>query len=83
MNKTIQLQDLGNKDYKETWEYQEELFKGIVDLKIRNRREELTLATPNYLCLWNILMFIGKSGDLSNLLLSEKQLEEKVLRSTN
>jgi lipoyl(octanoyl) transferase len=29
MNKTIQLQDLGNKDYKETWEYQEELFKGI------------------------------------------------------
>jgi lipoyl(octanoyl) transferase len=33
MNKTIQLQDLGNKDYKETWEYQEELFKGIVDLK--------------------------------------------------
>jgi lipoyl(octanoyl) transferase len=27
MNKTIQLQDLGNKDYKETWEYQEELFK--------------------------------------------------------
>jgi lipoyl(octanoyl) transferase len=32
MNKTIQLQDLGTKDYKETWEYQEELFKGI-DLK--------------------------------------------------
>jgi hypothetical protein len=46
MNKTIQLQDLGNKDYKETWEYQEELFKGIVDLKIRNRREEL--QNPNY-----------------------------------
>jgi lipoyl(octanoyl) transferase len=38
MNKTIQLQDLGNKDYKETWEYQEELFKGIVDLKIRGGR---------------------------------------------
>jgi hypothetical protein len=34
-NEQIQLQDLGNKDYKETWEYQEELFKGIVDLKIR------------------------------------------------
>jgi lipoyl(octanoyl) transferase len=32
MNKTIQLHDLGTKDYKETWEYQE-LFKGIVDLK--------------------------------------------------
>jgi lipoyl(octanoyl) transferase len=36
MNKTIQLQDLGNKDYKETWEYQEELFR-IVDLKNERR----------------------------------------------
>jgi lipoyl(octanoyl) transferase len=79
MNKTIQLQDLGNKDYKETWEYQEELFKGIVDLKIRNRREELTLATPNYLLFVEHphVYTLGKSGDLSNLLLSEKQLEEK------
>jgi lipoyl(octanoyl) transferase len=39
MNKKIQLQDLGNKDYKDTWDYQEELFKAIVDLKIQNRRE--------------------------------------------
>ncbi|MFT7396513.1 MAG: lipoyl(octanoyl) transferase, partial [Flavobacterium sp.] len=77
MNKTIQLQDLGNKDYKETWEYQEELFKGIVDLKIRNRREELTLETPNYLLFVEHphVYTLGKSGDLSNLLLSEKQLE--------
>ncbi len=27
MNKKVQLQDLGNKDYKDTWDYQEELFK--------------------------------------------------------
>jgi lipoyl(octanoyl) transferase len=79
MNKTIQLQDLGNKDYKETWEYQEELFKGIVDLKIRNRREELTLETPNYFLFVEHphVYTLGKSGDLSNLLLSEKQLEDK------
>ncbi len=79
MNKTIQLQDLGNKDYKETWEYQEELFKGIVDLKIRNRREELNLETPNYLLFVEHphVYTLGKSGDLSNLLLSEQQLESK------
>jgi lipoyl(octanoyl) transferase len=79
MNKIIQLQDLGNKDYKETWEYQEELFKGIVDLKIRNRREELTLETPNYLLFVEHphVYTLGKSGDLSNLLLSERQLEAK------
>ena len=48
MNKKIQLQDLRNKDYKETWDYQEELFKGIVDTKIQNRREETNLETTNY-----------------------------------
>ena len=48
MNKTVVLEDLGVKDYKETWTYQESLFDAIVNLKIRNRREELHLETPNY-----------------------------------
>ena len=79
MNKTIQLQDLGKKDYKATWEYQEELFKGIVDLKIKNRREEIHLETPNYFLFVEHphVYTLGKSGDLSNLLLSENQLEAK------
>jgi len=79
MNKNIQLQDLGNKDYKSTWEYQEELFKDIVDLKIKNRREELDLPTPNYLLFVEHphVYTLGKSGDLENLLLNDKQLEAK------
>ncbi|PAM95665.1 lipoyl(octanoyl) transferase [Flavobacterium sp. IR1] len=79
MNKKIQLQDLGNKDYKATWEYQEDLFKDIVDLKIKNRREELELPTPNYLLFVEHphVYTLGKSGDLENLLLNEKQLEAK------
>lgn len=79
MNKKIQLLDLGRKDYKETWEYQEDLFKDILDLKIRNRREELELETPNYFLFVEHphVYTLGKSGDLSNLLLSEKQLEDK------
>jgi len=79
MNKKIQLQDLGSKDYKSTWEYQEELFKDIVDLKIKNRREELDLPTPNYLLFVEHphVYTLGKSGDLENLLLNEKQLEAK------
>ena len=79
MNKKIQLQDLGNKDYKSAWEYQEELFKGIVDLKIQNRREETNLPTPNYLLFVEHphVYTLGKSGDFENLLLSEKQLEAK------
>ena len=79
MNKQIQLQDLGNKDYKASWEYQEELFKGIVDLKFQNRKDETNLPTPNYFLFVEHphVYTLGKSGDLSNLLLSEKQLEAK------
>ena len=79
MNKKIILQDLGFKDYQETWDYQETLFKDIVDLKIANRREDLDRETPNYLIFVEHphVYTLGKSGDFDNLLLSEKQLEAK------
>lgn len=80
MNKKIQLLDIGNKDYKETWEYQEELFKKIVDLKILNRNSDSqSLPTPNFFLYvtHSHVYTLGKSGDFSNLLLSEKQLLEK------
>lgn len=35
INKTIQLQDLGLRDYKETWEIQEKISKGIVNSKVK------------------------------------------------
>ena len=75
----IQLLDLGNKDYKATWEYQEELFKKIVDLKIQNRNSTSPIPTPNFFLYVSHphVYTLGKSGDISNLLLSEKQLLEK------
>lgn len=79
MNKKVHLQDLGQRDYKETWDYQEELFRQIIDLKIKNRREESNLVTPNhFLFVEHPHVFtLGKSGNLSNLLVDEKQLAEK------
>lgn len=79
MNKDIFLRDLGLQDYMVTWDEQERLFKEIVDLKIRNRREDVGLQTPNYLLIVEHphVYTLGKSGDLNNLLLSEKQLEAK------
>lgn len=79
MNKKVQLQDLGRKDYKVTWDYQEELFKKIVDIKIQNRKDDAVLETPNYFLYVEHphVYTLGKSGDMSNLLLSEKQLEVK------
>ena len=79
MNKQIALQDLGFKDYKQTWDYQETLFKAIVDTKIKNRREEAGMQTKNHFLFVEHphVYTLGKSGDLSNLLLNEEQLTEK------
>ncbi len=78
-NKKIEVRDLGLKDYKETWDEQERLFKEILDLKVKNRRENTKRETPNYLLSVEHphVYTLGKSGDISNLLINEKQLEEK------
>tara|TARA_R110002012_G_scaffold322109_1_gene556009 strand:+ start:33513 stop:34211 length:699 start_codon:yes stop_codon:yes gene_type:complete len=79
MNKEVILKDLGLKDYKETWDYQEQLFKTIIDAKIKNRREELTLKTFNYFLFVEHphVYTLGKSGDITNLLVDEVQLAKK------
>ena len=79
MNKSIQLQDLGLKDYKETWDLQEEIFKKTLAVKVRNRRENAGLSTPNHFLFVSHahVYTLGKSGDLSNLLLNEEQLKIK------
>jgi lipoyl(octanoyl) transferase len=79
MNKRVDIQDLGYKDYKETWVYQETLFKNILDIKIKNRKENSNLTTPNYFLFVEHphVYTLGKSGDMSNLLLNETQLTQK------
>jgi lipoyl(octanoyl) transferase len=79
MNKKVLLQDLGYKDYKETWDYQEELFKAILDIKIKNRREDTQLETPNYFLFVEHphVYTLGKSGDINNLLVDQAKLKEK------
>ena len=75
----VTLIDLGLKDYKETWEYQEELFQSIIDVKIDNRRNDLKNETSNYFLFVEHphVYTLGKSGDMSNLLLNEEQLTQK------
>ncbi|QCX39702.1 lipoyl(octanoyl) transferase LipB [Aureibaculum algae] len=78
-NKNIQLQDLGTKDYKDTWDYQEELFDAIIQIKRKNRNDNLSIETPNHFLFVEHphVYTLGKSGDLNNLLLDEKQLVDK------
>ena len=79
MNKSIQLQDLGLKDYKETWDLQEEIFKKTVAVKVRNRRENTRLSTPNHFLFVSHahVYTLGKRCAISNLLLNEEQLKTK------
>jgi lipoyl(octanoyl) transferase len=79
MNRNILLKDLSVKDYKDTWDYQTELLQEIVDVKIDNRRNENKNPTKNYFLFVEHphVYTLGKSGDLSNLLLNERQLAEK------
>ena len=79
MNKEINVLELGQKDYKETWDFQEYLFQKTVDQKIKNRRENLALPTTNHLLFVEHphVYTLGKSGSLTNLLLNEEQLVQK------
>lgn len=79
MNKQIKRQDLGFKGYQATWRLQEQLFQDIVDIKVKNRREKSQLKTPNHFLFVEHphVYTLGKSGDLSNLLLNEGQLAQK------
>jgi len=79
INRKTTFIDLKSKDYQETWDYQAALLQEIVDLKINNRRNNLNQITPNYFLFVEHphVYTLGKSGDLSNLLLNEEQLKEK------
>jgi len=75
----VQLINLGLKDYKETWEYQESIFQKTIDIKIDNRRNDNSNPTGNHFIFVEHphVYTLGKSGDISNLLLSEEQLKQK------
>ncbi len=79
MNKEVFLRDLGSLAYQDAWDYQDQLFQGIIDIKVANRKNNTKNKTPNYLLFVSHphVYTLGKSGDLSNLLLNEKQLKEK------
>ncbi len=79
MNKKIILQDLELRDYKEVWDYQSDLLQQIVDIKRSNRANSTSEITPNYFLFVEHphVYTLGKSGDLSNLLINEQQLKEK------
>ncbi|HLU87037.1 MAG TPA: lipoyl(octanoyl) transferase LipB [Taishania sp.] len=78
MKPQVIFQSLGLMDYQEAWDYQEKLFKGTIDLKIRARNGEDVGPTKNYLLFVEHphVYTLGKSGDASHLLLNNSELSE-------
>ena len=72
----VQCIDLGLIDYKEAWDYQETLFKKIIDQKIAKRTDDAIGNPLNYLliCEHPHVFTLGKSGKEDHLLLSENEL---------
>ena len=80
-NRKVIFQDLGQIDYKEAWDYQEKLFKKVIDIKLANRDlpERKQIETPNYLlfCEHPHVYTLGKSGSEDHLLLNAEGLKQK------
>jgi lipoyl(octanoyl) transferase len=77
----VVYQDIGIKDYKETWNYQEEIFRRLVSDKLQDRPE----GTPDSSYEPGTLIFVehphvytlGKSGSEKNLLADHILLRAK------
>jgi len=76
----VSFRDLGLAPYKETWDFQEELFERNVQRKLQNRLEGKADGEGTE----DVLLFVehphvytlGKSGDAFHLLVSEEKLRE-------
>jgi lipoyl(octanoyl) transferase len=79
MNKKVSFKDLGLIDYKQCWDFQEELFAEILAVKSSNRKQNKTISTKNYLifCEHPHVYTLGKSGDEKNLLVNEDYLKSR------
>ena len=75
-NKKIQVRDIGKLSFSDAWQYQEKIFKKIIDQKVQNRKLNEKIPTKNFLILTehNHVYTIGKSGDISNLLINKEEL---------
>ena len=79
MNKQVSFRDLGLVDYKQCWDFQEQLFAEILAVKSSNRKENKKVDTKNHLifCEHPHVYTLGKSGDENNLLVNKDYLKSR------
>ena len=79
MKNEVNFIDLDLVDYKKAWDFQEEIFKKAIDLKIKHR-DGLTEELPQHqliFCQHPHVYTLGKSGSEQNLLIGEAMLKQK------
>ena len=78
-NDEIIFEDWGLISYEEAWKLQELRLQEIVEIKMENRKSGGQKVTPNYLifCEHPHVYTLGRTGSVSNLLLSEEELADK------
>ncbi|MFD1629352.1 lipoyl(octanoyl) transferase LipB [Pseudopedobacter beijingensis] len=79
-NKRVIFEDWGLTSYEEAWQKQEDIFSNTIAIKTANRNNpDNEEPTDNYLIFTEHphVYTLGKSGKPENLLLDEKELEEK------
>ena len=69
----VEFVDFGQRGYRETWDYQEQLLETLIHAKLQGRTVPGQLIFVEHLPVYTI----GKSGNAANMLLNPKQLEEK------
>jgi len=73
IGKNTIINKLGMIEYQHAWDFQERLFKQLMDAKLAGE------ASPNYLifCEHPHVYTLGKSGSENNLLINNRQLRQK------
>lgn len=74
MYKNIIYQDLGLTSYKDTWDYQEELFQKVISAKLN---EDADKEQYILFCEHKHVYTLGKSGNKQNLLIAEHACKSK------
>jgi len=78
-NKNIIVHKKGLISYEEGLSFQKELFDATIAIKLDNRDNDLATQTENHviLCQHPHTYTLGRSGEKNNLLINNKELEEK------
>lgn len=80
----VLYQDIGRRDYDETWNLQEDIFKKLVDCKLKknltDRQNEADCAGTLIFVEHPHVYTLGKSGSENNLLIDHIQLQAKEAR---